>query len=40
MRQVEEKLADLKKVIRKVSAEHKKVRGIKAQDSALTATAV
>jgi hypothetical protein len=40
MRQVEKKLADLRKVIGEVSAEYKKVRGIKAQDSALTAAAV
>jgi hypothetical protein len=36
MRQVEEELADLRKVIGEVSAEHEKVRGIKAQDFALT----
>jgi hypothetical protein len=40
MRQVEKKLADLRKVIRRVSAEHEKVRGIKTQDSVLTAAAV
>jgi hypothetical protein len=40
MRQVEEKLADLRKVIRRVLAGHEKVRGIKAQDSALIAAAV
>jgi hypothetical protein len=40
MRQVERKLADLRKVIGGVSAGHKKVRGIKAQDSVLTAAAV
>jgi hypothetical protein len=40
IRQVEEELADLRKVIRGVSAGHKKVRRIKAQDSALTAAAV
>jgi hypothetical protein len=40
MRQVEGELADLRKVIGGVSAGHEKVRGIKAQDSALTAAAV
>jgi hypothetical protein len=40
MRQVEEKLANLRKVIEEVSARHKKVRGIKAQDFVLTAAAV
>jgi hypothetical protein len=40
MRQVEEELADLRKVIREVSAGYEKVRGIKAQDFALTAAAV
>jgi hypothetical protein len=40
IRQVEKELADLRKVIREVSAGHEKVRGIKAQDSALIATAV
>jgi hypothetical protein len=40
MRQVKEELANLRKVIRGVSAGHKKVRGIKAQDSVLTAAAV
>jgi hypothetical protein len=38
--QVEKELADLKKVIEEVLAEHKKVRRIKAQDSVLTAAAV
>jgi hypothetical protein len=40
MRQVKEKLADLRNVIREVSAGHEKVCGIKAQDSVLTAAAV
>jgi hypothetical protein len=40
IRQVKKKLANLKKVIKGVLARHKKVRGIKAQDSMLTATAV
>jgi hypothetical protein len=40
MRQVKKKLADLRKVIEEVLAGHEKVRGIKAQDSALTAAAV
>jgi hypothetical protein len=40
MRQVEKELADLRKVIEGVLARHKKVREIKAQDSALTAAAV
>jgi hypothetical protein len=40
MRQVEGELADLRKVIRKILAGHKKVRGIKAQDSVLTTAAV
>jgi hypothetical protein len=40
IRQVEEELANLRKVIGGVSAEHEKVRGIKAQDSALIAAAV
>jgi hypothetical protein len=40
IRQVKKELTDLRKVIEKVSAEHKKVRGIKAQDSVLTAAAV
>jgi hypothetical protein len=40
IRQVEEELADLRKVIGGVSARHEKVRGIKAQNSALTAAAV
>jgi ribosomal protein L29 len=40
IRQVKRELADLRKVIGGVSARHEKVRGIKAQDSALTATAV
>jgi hypothetical protein len=40
MRQVKKKLANLRKVIEEVSARHKKVRGIKAQDSVLTAAAV
>jgi hypothetical protein len=40
MRQVKEKLADLRKIIGEVSARHEKVRGIKAQDSVLTAAAV
>jgi hypothetical protein len=40
MRQVKKKLADLRKIIEEVLARHKKVRGIKTQDSALTAAAV
>jgi hypothetical protein len=40
MRQVKGELANLRKVIGKVLAEYEKVRGIKAQDSALTAAAV
>jgi hypothetical protein len=40
MRQVKRELADLRKVIGGVSAGHEKVRGIKAQDSVLIATAV
>jgi hypothetical protein len=40
MRQVEEELADLRKVIKEVSAGYEKVREIKAQDSALTVAAV
>jgi hypothetical protein len=40
IRQIKEELTDLKKIIRRVSAEHKKVRGIKAQDSVLIAAAV
>jgi hypothetical protein len=40
IRQVKRKLADLRKVIGEVSAGHKKVREIKAQDSALTAAVV
>jgi hypothetical protein len=40
IRQVEGELADLRKVIGKVSAGHEKVREIKAQDSVLTAAAV
>jgi hypothetical protein len=40
MRQVKEKLANLRKVIGEILAGHGKVRGIKAQDSALTAAAV
>jgi hypothetical protein len=40
MRQVKKELADLRKVIGEVLAGYKKVREIKAQDSALTAAAV
>jgi hypothetical protein len=40
MRQVEKKLANLRKVIKKVLAGHKKVCEIKAQDFALTAAVV
>jgi hypothetical protein len=40
IRQVKEELADLRKVIGRVSAGHERVREIKAQDSALTAAAV
>jgi hypothetical protein len=40
MRQVKKELADLRKVIRRVLTRHGKVRGIKAQDSVLTAAAV
>jgi hypothetical protein len=40
MRQVKKELADLRKVIKKVLARYKKIREIKAQDSALTAAAV
>jgi ribosomal protein L29 len=40
IRQVKKKLADLRKVIKEVSARHKKVRGIKAQNSVLIAAAV
>jgi hypothetical protein len=40
MCQVEEELADLRKVIRRVLAGYKKVCGIKAQDSVLIAAAV
>jgi hypothetical protein len=40
IRQVKKKLADLRKVIGEVSAEYKKVREIKAQDSVLTTAAV
>jgi hypothetical protein len=40
MRQVKKELADLRKVIEKVLTRHKKVRGIKAQDSVLTAATV
>jgi hypothetical protein len=40
MRQVKKELADLRIIIREVSAKYKKVREIKAQDSALTAAAV
>jgi hypothetical protein len=40
IRQVKKELADLRKVIGRVSARHKKVREIKTQDSALTAAAV
>jgi hypothetical protein len=40
IRQVKEELADLRKVIGEVLARHKKVRGIKAQDFALTVAAV
>jgi hypothetical protein len=40
IRQVKKELADLRKVIRKILAEHKKVHRIKAQDFALIAAAV
>jgi hypothetical protein len=40
MRQVEKKLANLRKVIKKVLTRHKKICEIKAQDFALTATTV
>jgi hypothetical protein len=40
MRQVKKKLANLKIVIEEVLARHRKVRGIKAQDSVLIVTAV
>jgi hypothetical protein len=40
MCQVKKKLANLRKVIEEISARHRKVRGIKAQDFALTAAAV
>jgi hypothetical protein len=40
MCQVEEELTNLRKVIGEVLTRYKKVREIKAQDSALTATAV
>jgi hypothetical protein len=40
MRQVKGKLANLRKVIGEILAGYEKVRRIKAQDSALTATAV
>jgi ribosomal protein L29 len=40
IRQVKRELANLRKIIRGVSARHEKVRKIKAQDSALTAAAV
>jgi hypothetical protein len=40
IRQVKEKLADLRKVIRKVLTGYKKVCGIKAQDFVLIAAAV
>jgi hypothetical protein len=40
IRQVKEKLADLRKVIKKVLTGYEKVYKIKAQDSVLTAAAV
>jgi hypothetical protein len=40
IRQVKEELADLRKIIKEVLAEYKKVREIKAQDSVLTAITV
>jgi hypothetical protein len=40
MRQVEKKLADLRKIIGEILAGYKKVREIKAQDFVLTAAAV
>jgi hypothetical protein len=40
MRQVKKELADLRKVIREVSARHEKVHRIKAQDFVLTAAVV